>query len=141
MVYDLFVGALFTFEANILTLQLMSGRGWLEIQRSWSLFALSLSLIKVHFYGIYELNRFWFSLIFHCNLVDQREFEVCLILYLRRSRRCGTIFTSNTSPWVFFTLLKLYKWYQIAQSITFRLRHLKWQFSGLPTGNVSYCNL
>ena len=25
---------------------------------------------------------------------------------------------SNTPPWVFFTFFKLYKWYQIAQSIT-----------------------
>ena len=25
---------------------------------------------------------------------------------------------SNTHPWVFFTFFKLYKWYQIAQSIT-----------------------
>ena len=24
----------------------------------------------------------------------------------------------NTPPWVFFTFLKLYKWYEIAQSIT-----------------------
>ena len=27
-------------------------------------------------------------------------------------------FKSNTRPWVFFTFLKLYKWYQIAQRIT-----------------------
>ena len=26
---------------------------------------------------------------------------------------------SNTPPWVFFTLFKLYKWYKIAQHITF----------------------
>ena len=26
---------------------------------------------------------------------------------------------SNTPPWVFFTFLKLYKWYQIAQSVTY----------------------
>ena len=25
----------------------------------------------------------------------------------------------NTSPWVFFTFLKLYKWYQITQRITY----------------------
>ena len=28
---------------------------------------------------------------------------------------------SNTPPWVFFTFFKLYKWYQIAQRITFSL--------------------
>ena len=27
---------------------------------------------------------------------------------------------SNTPPWVFFTFLKLYKWYQIVQRITGR---------------------
>ena len=26
---------------------------------------------------------------------------------------------SKTPPWVFFTFLKLYKWYQIAQSVSF----------------------
>ena len=26
---------------------------------------------------------------------------------------------SNTHPWVFFTFFKLYKWYQIAQRITY----------------------
>ena len=26
---------------------------------------------------------------------------------------------NNTPPWVFFTFFKLYKWYQIAQSITY----------------------
>ena len=26
---------------------------------------------------------------------------------------------NNTSPWVFFTFFKLYKWYQIAQRTTF----------------------
>ena len=25
---------------------------------------------------------------------------------------------SNAPPWVFFTFLKLYKWYQMAQNIT-----------------------
>ena len=27
----------------------------------------------------------------------------------------------NTPPWLFFTFLKLYKWYQIAQRITYLL--------------------
>ena len=32
--------------------------------------------------------------------------------------RSGTFnIKSNTPPWVFFTFLKLYKWYQIAQKI------------------------
>ena len=28
---------------------------------------------------------------------------------------------SNTPPWVFFTFVKLYKWYQIAQRILWKL--------------------
>ena len=28
---------------------------------------------------------------------------------------------SNTPPWVFFAFLKLYKWYQIAQIITYMI--------------------
>ena len=30
---------------------------------------------------------------------------------------------SNTPPWVFFTFLKLYEWYQIAQNITINFRN------------------
>ena len=35
---------------------------------------------------------------------------------------------SNTPPWVFFTFFKLYKWYQIAQRITYKHRVIceKW---------------
>ena len=32
---------------------------------------------------------------------------------------------SNTPPWVFFMIFKLYKWYQIAQRITFTNMHLR----------------
>ena len=47
-----------------------------------------------------------------------------VFLHLRRAARFGTInacnFTKcNTPPWVFFTFFKLYKWNQIAQSMTF----------------------
>ena len=34
----------------------------------------------------------------------------------------------NTPPWVFFTFLKLYKWYQIALRITYSSK-----YSGLPS--------
>ena len=30
----------------------------------------------------------------------------------------------NTPPWVFFTFFKLYKWYQIAQSISYDVLNL-----------------
>ena len=41
-----------------------------------------------------------------------------LILVKLQASACN--FTKiNTPPWVFFTFLKLYKWYQITQRITF----------------------
>ena len=39
-----------------------------------------------------------------------------ILLQLQTESRNFT--KSNTRPWIFFTFLKLYKWYQIAQSIT-----------------------
>ena len=42
------------------------------------------------------------------------------VLLLVKLQAASYNFTkSNTPPWVFFTFLKLYKWYQIAQNITF----------------------
>ena len=34
------------------------------------------------------------------------------------------IFTKISTPWVFFTFFKLYKWYQIAQRITYVSLHM-----------------
>ena len=40
-----------------------------------------------------------------------------LLLGKLQAKACN--FTkSNSTPWVFFTFFKLYKWYQIAQNIT-----------------------
>ena len=41
-----------------------------------------------------------------------------VLLYYESCRFLASNFTkNNTPPWVFFTFLKLYKWYQIAQSV------------------------
>ena len=37
--------------------------------------------------------------------------------------RTVTFSKSKIPPWVFFTFFKLYKWYQIAQRITYRLSY------------------
>ena len=43
--------------------------------------------------------------------------EGVLLLVKLKAKACN--FTKiNTPPWVFFMFLKLYKWYQITQSIT-----------------------
>ena len=45
--------------------------------------------------------------------------EECYFLLKLQAKACN--FTkSNTPPWVFFTFLKLYKWYQIVQSISYK---------------------
>ena len=52
-----------------------------------------------------------------------------LVPYLKFKKRENThervlllvkLQTSNTPPWVFFILIKLYKWYKIAQSIIYQ---------------------
>ena len=40
------------------------------------------------------------------------------VLLLVKLKACN-VTKSNTPPWVFFTIFKLYKWYQIAQNISY----------------------
>ena len=48
----------------------------------------------------------------------------CHLYNLKNVKACN--FTKcYTPPWVFFAFFKLYKWYQIVQSITFALRRLQ----------------
>ena len=48
------------------------------------------------------------------------------VLLLVKLQAESFIFTkSNTPPWVFFTFFKLYRWYQIAQRITFGKKVIK----------------
>ena len=42
--------------------------------------------------------------------------------YFQKIAKAYNFPKSNTPPWVFFTFLKLYKWHQIAQSITYKNR-------------------
>ena len=48
---------------------------------------------------------------------------------------------SNTLPWVFFTFFKLYKWYQIAQSMTYdNMSSLRDIISSRNCSNVTVCS-
>ena len=38
---------------------------------------------------------------------------------VKNTREKHNFTKGNTPPWVFFTFFKLYKWYQIAQNITY----------------------
>ena len=48
-----------------------------------------------------------------------RNFVSFVQLKKREKHLLRSRLKSNTPPWVFFTFFKLYKWYQIAQSITY----------------------
>ena len=43
---------------------------------------------------------------------------VSIVQFKKRKKHQWRSTKSNTPPWVFFTFLKLYKWYQIAQNIS-----------------------
>ena len=66
-----------------------------------------------------------------CNLVPFVQFKKCE----KHPWRKACYFTkSSTPPWVFFTFLKLYKWYQIAQNIKYYVWILN--FSGAMITNT-----
>ena len=46
---------------------------------------------------------------------------VSIVQFKKRKKHQWRSTKSNTPPWVFFTFLKLYKWYQIAQNISFSI--------------------
>ena len=64
----------------------------------------------------------WYHLYNFKNVKNTHE-EV-LILVKSQAEACN--FTKINTPWVFFTFFKLYKWYQIAQRITFDDRLCEW---------------
>ena len=45
-----------------------------------------------------------------------------VILLIKLQASAYNFTKSNTPPWVFFTFFKLYKWYQIAQSVAIILK-------------------
>ena len=69
-----------------------------------------------------EIWRRFLEFICHAllDLVPFVQFKTCEKQPWRSAKLLACNFTkSNTPPWVFFTFFKLYRWYQIAQNITF----------------------
>ena len=54
-----------------------------------------------------------------CNLKNVKNTNGGVLLVLKLHAKACNFTKSNTPPWLFFTFLKLYKWYQIAQRITY----------------------
>ena len=52
------------------------------------------------------------------NLKNVKNTHGAVLLFVKFQASVCNFAKSNTAPWVFFTFLKLYKWYQIPQSIT-----------------------
>ena len=63
----------------------------------------------------------WHQIAIKLNVSGFKLLEtLCAIWYYLYDLALACNFTkSNTRPWVFFTLFKLYKWYQIVQRLTF----------------------
>ena len=57
-----------------------------------------------------------------CNLKNVKNTDVGVLLLVMLQAFSMENTKNNTPPWVFFTFLKLYKWYQIAQ----RMPLFKW---------------
>ena len=54
-----------------------------------------------------------------CNLKNEKSTHGGLLYLIKLQAKVCNSTKSNTPPLVFFTFLKLYKWYQIAQSISY----------------------
>ena len=77
-------------------------------------FMMVVKLKRVHLIGDYGLFNLLVKIGFG-GKITYRLYFWCVAL---QAKTCN--FTKiKTPPWVFFTFLKLYKWYQIAQRITF----------------------
>ena len=60
----------------------------------------------------------WYHL-YNLNNVKNTHGGLLLLVKSKSLLRACNFTKSNTPPWVFFTFFKLYKWYQIAPSITY----------------------
>ena len=78
-------------------------------------------------------------------------------VYMMRWLKPGNFTKINTPPWVFFTFCKLYKWYRMAQSVTYNIDHYpsspsakdSWhgteisstQYLESKTGGIKHCSV
>ena len=53
------------------------------------------------------------------NLENVKNTHGVVLIFVKKQVAVWNFIKSNTPPWVFFTFLKLYKWYQIPQSILY----------------------
>ena len=52
-----------------------------------------------------------------CNVKNVKNTYEGVLLLIKLEVKAWSFTKSNTPPWVFFTFLKLYKWYQIAYNV------------------------
>ena len=54
-----------------------------------------------------------------CNLKNVKNTNGGVLLVLKLHAKACNFTKSKSPPWLFFTFFKLYKWYQLAQRITY----------------------
>ena len=65
-----------------------------------------------------NLAKVYYMIALH-NLNNTKNTHKGVILLVKLQVEAYNCTKSNSPPWMFFTFLKLYKWYQIIQSITY----------------------
>ena len=83
--------------------------GWSDGNVMWFLFSLTNLINLFVSYGRNMVVPWILTLIFKLKLISGLPIFTLVYNFTK----------SNTPPWVFFTFFQLYKWYQIAQSVSY----------------------
>ena len=68
-------------------------------------------------------ENMWCVIWYHlCNLKNMKNTHKELLLFLKFLASAWNFTKRNPPPWVLFTFFKLYKWYHIAQNISYDLK-------------------
>ena len=67
--------------------------------------------------GTYVMRcAIWYHLY---NFKNLKNIHGEVLLFVKLQARAGNFTEGNNPPWVFFMFFKLYKWYRVAQSISY----------------------
>ena len=125
------------FLVSLQTLQNISAKGWCYLEETSTCLLITISIILFHHIMSFTIN--WKPSITYTmtpSTLAALSFQIATTEQLpvdsfdigeRKLRQCLSVkhawacnFTkSSTSPWVLFTVFNLYKWYHIAQSISY----------------------
>ena len=109
------------------------------ITKLWDYYSMLLASMWI-FKKLYVMRcAIWYYLYNFKNMKNSRRW----VLLLEKLQALACNFTkSNTPPWLFFMFLKLYKWYQIAQHISYvpsmssHCVYIRSTLTVIPTENI-----